>query len=256
MTVKIAENDINHVFRKPIKRRNIMKRMRMAAMLLMVMAAALQLGGCAVGSTQARSLDSKKSPLVNPEIFAKGTDDQALYRYVSPQLDIKQYSKIMIDPVLVMKDGQLDKDEMENYQKLANNAFVYLKQELEKNYPIVTTPEQGTIRLQMAIVDAESAGAVSNTLSTLMPVGMVVSLVKYTATGKQSGVGEITAEMKFTDAVTGELLGAALDRRVGGKELKNLWSSWRNADDALQYWAKRTSFALCEMRGGTDCVKP
>ena len=233
-----------------------MKRMKAAALFVMVVAAALQLGGCAVGSTQARSVDTKNSPLVNPEILVKGTDDQALYRYVNPKADVKQYSKIMIDPVLVIKDGQLDKEEMENYQKLANNAFVYLKQELEKRYQIVTDAGPGTMRLQMAIVDADSASPVSNTLSTLLPVGMVVSLVKYSATGKQSGVGEITAQMKITDAVTGELLGAALDRRVGGKELKNLWSDWRNADDALQYWAKRVSFALCDMRGGANCVKP
>jgi hypothetical protein len=62
--------------------------------------------------------------------------------------------------------------------------------------------------------------------------------------------------MKITDASTGELLGAALDRRVGGKELSKLWSDWHNADDALQYWAKRLRFALCEMRGAANCVKP
>jgi hypothetical protein len=233
-----------------------MKRMKAAALFVMVVAAALQLGGCAVGSTQARSVDTKNSPLVNPEILVKGTDDQALYRYVNPKANIKQYSRIMIDPVLVIKDGQLDKEAMENYQKLANNAFVYLKQELEKSYQVVTSAEPGTMRLQMAIVDADSASPVSNTLSTLLPVGMAVSLVKYSATGKQSGVGEITAQMKITDALTGELLGASLDRRVGGKELRNLWSDWRNADDALQYWAKRVSFALCDLRGGANCVKP
>jgi len=85
---------------------------------------------------------------------------------------------------------------------------------------------------------------------------MALSLVKYTATGKQAGVGEITMQIKITDASTGELLGAALDRRVGGKELAKLWSSWHNADDALQYWAKRLSFTLCDMRGGANCVKP
>jgi hypothetical protein len=35
-----------------------------------------------------------------------------------------------------------------------------------------------------------------------------------------------------------------------------MWSKWRNADDALQYWAKRTSFALCNARGGANCMKP
>ena len=46
--------------------------------------------------------------------------------------------------------------------------------------------------------------------------------MKYGASGKQSGVGEITGEFKVTDAMTGELLGAALDRRVGGKDVKGV----------------------------------
>ena len=233
-----------------------MKRMKTVAMVVMVVAVALQLGGCGVGSYQARSVDVKESPLVNPDILVKGTDDQALYRYVNPKADIKQYSMILIDPVMVYKDAALDKDERENYQKLANNAFIYLTKELEKDYRIVKDPAPGTMRVQMAIVDADSSKPVRNTLSTIVPVGMALSLVKYTATGKQAGVGEITAGMKITDASTGELLGAALDRRVGGKELSKLWSGWHNADDALQYWAKRLSFSLCEMRGGTNCVKP
>jgi hypothetical protein len=85
---------------------------------------------------------------------------------------------------------------------------------------------------------------------------MVLSAIKYGATGKQAAVGEITVEMKITDAATGELLGAALDRRVGGKQLTKLWSDWNNADDALKYWAKRLGFVLCGMRGDTNCVAP
>jgi len=233
-----------------------MKSMKTVAMGVLSLVAASLLGGCGVGSYQARSVDLKDSPLVNPAILEKGSDDQALYRYLNPRANVKNYTKIMIDPVLIMKDGDLSKSDLEDYQKLANNAYVYLTQELEKSYKIVTIAEPGTMRLQMAIVDADSAKPVRNTLSTLMPIGMGLSVVKYAATGKQSGVGEITVEMKMTDADTGELLGAALDRRVGGKEITELWSSWHNADDALKYWAKKLAFVLCNMRGDANCVKP
>jgi len=233
-----------------------MKRMKTAGLFVMVATAALQFGGCAVGSYQARSVDLKESPLVNPAILEKGSGDQALYRYVNPSANIRQYTKVMIDPVMVSKDGELDASELQNYQTLANNAYVFLTQALEKDYQIVKSPEPLTMRLQMAIIDADSAKPVRNTLSTLMPIGMGISLLKYAATGKQSGVGEITVEMKATDASTGELLGAALDRRVGGKEISELWSQWHNADSALQYWAKRVSFVLCQQRGGANCVEP
>jgi hypothetical protein len=222
---------------------------------LMVAALSLSLAGCS-GSLQARSVDIKKTILVNPDILKEGTDGQAIYRYVNPKTDVKQYTKVIVDPVIINKAGQLEPEQTENYQKLANNAFVYLNQELEKSYQIVRSPEPGTMRIQMALIDAESSSAVSNTLTTFMPPGIALSTVKYAATGKPMGVGEITSEMKITDASTGELLGAALDRRVGGKDISKLWSSWNNADEGLKYWAKRLGYALCTMRGATNCIVP
>jgi len=232
-----------------------MKNLRKMVMLAISVALTALLGACA-GSYQARSVDIKDATLFNPDILEKGTGDQALYRYVNPQADFKKYTRIMIDPVLINKAGELDAGELENYQKLANNAYVFLTKALEKDYQIVQAPEPGTMRVQMAIVDADSSKPVRNTLSTIMPIGIGLSVVKYAATGKQSGVGEITGEAKISDAMTGALLAAALDRRVGGKDLAKLWSSWYNADEGLQYWANRMSFALCQLRGGANCVEP
>jgi len=232
-----------------------MKRFKTVGMMILFVAAALQLGGCA-GSYQARSVDLKESPLVNPDILVKGTDDEALYRYAKPGADIKQYKKVLIDPVLIYKDGEMDKDDRENYQTLANNAYVYLTDALKKDYQVVTSPEPGTLRIQWAIIDADTSKPVRNTLATIMPIGIGLSVVKLAAAGKQSGVGEITTQMKITDANTGELLGAALDRRVGGHNITTLWSRWNDANKALEYWAQRTAFALCGARGGATCVKP
>lgn len=222
---------------------------------LMLCIGVLMLSGCGA-SYQARSMDVKESMLVDPSLLQKGGEDQALYRYVSPDLDLKQYNKLIIDPVLIVKDAELDEKERENYQKLANNALAYLTQELQQDFQIVSAPEPGAMRLQFAIIDADSSKPVRNVLSSVMPIGIGVSLLKYGATGKQSGVGEISAEIKVTDAMSGKLLGAALDKRVGGKDPKGIVDTWYNADQAIQYWAKRVRFVMCEQRGGSDCVKP
>jgi hypothetical protein len=214
------------------------------------------LGGCA-GSYQARSVDLKPDTiLVNPDIFQKGTGDQVLYRYVNPAANFKVYSKIMIDPVLIYKQGELDTDQLENYQKLANNAFVYLNQELATQLTVVTVAGPDTIRLQFAIVDAEKSAPVRNLLSTLSPIGIGLNIVKYGATGKQMGVGEITAEIRATDSTSGQLLAAGYDRRVGGKAAQGIWETWYNADQALQYWAKKSAWFICDAKGGTTCVQP
>lgn len=108
----------------------------------------------------------------------------------------------------------------------------------------------------MAILDADASSPVRNILTSLSPVGIGINLITYAATGSQSGVGDITVEFKTTDAVSGELLAAALDKRVGGKNPEGTFDTWANANAALEYWAKRIRFVACDMRKGANCEKP
>lgn len=233
----------------------------MRAHMTAVMAAAIMIAGlmsgCA-GSYQARSVDLKGAGtmLVNPDILEKGEEGQALYRYVNPNAVISQYDKILIDPILIYKDAELDASDLENLQKLANNAYVYFRDELAKDYQVVTTPGPRTIRFQFAILDADSSKPVRNLVSSVMPISIGLSLVKLAATGKQIGVGEITIELRATDALTGQLIAAGLDRRVGGKSPSELVDSWTAAESANQYWSKLSRYRACQLRGaGAECDK-
>ena len=222
---------------------------------LLLLVALFMLSGCPA-SHQARTINPKSAVLVSPDILVEGTGDQALYRYVNPKFDIKKYSAIIIEPVLIAKDGETSASERENYQKLANNAYVYLVKEIEKELKVVKTSGKDTLNLQVAIRDADSSKPVRTITSSVTPIGAGLSVLKYAALGKPSGVGEITAEFRLTDDTTGELLAAALDRRVGGKTLQGVWDTWHNADDGLQAWAKRIGFLLCKQRNGTGCQAP
>lgn len=213
------------------------------------------LTGCS-GSMHARNVDLKNAFLVNPSMYKAGSSEEALYRYKKTGLDIKQYTKILVNPVIIVKEAELDEGQRANYQKLADNAFIYLTSELGNDYEIVKKTEPGAMRLQFAIIEADSSKPVRNLLSSASPIGIGVGAVTYGVTGKPSGVGEITVEMKVTDAMSGELLGAALDRRVGDKNPVGIIDTWYNADEALQYWAKQIRFVLCRERGGVECQKP
>ncbi len=226
-----------------------------ATTLILTAGIALLLGGCSA-SQQSRSMEIKETLLVNPAIMEKGTGDQSLYRYANPKADFKGYSRIIIDPVIMSKAADIDAEDLANYQKLVNNAFVLLNDELKKSYNIVPEALPGTMRVQVGILAADSSKPVRTILSTVMPIGLGISLVKYGATGRPMSVGDITVEMKITDATTGELLAAAIDQRHGGINIKGAWNSWMTADDALAYWAKQLSFVLCQKRGGSNCVKP
>ena len=230
------------------------KTKRICAVVAFFSVVALLFGGCA-SSKQARSAETK-GYLVDYSMLQKGKEDQALLRYRNPSADIRGYSKLMLDPVLIARPDDATHEQLADLQKLATNYYVYLSRELGKDYTLVSSPAPGTLRVQAAIAGAQKSNAVTNTMSSVVPIGMAVSLAKDFATGKPVGVGEATTEMKITDAMTGELLGAAVDRRVGGKNPEGITDEWSNADSAMEFWAKRLRYALCIERGGIDCVAP
>jgi len=231
-----------------------MKRGKMLVLLVVFALIAPLLVGCA-SSMQARKVDVAQAVLVDPSILEKGKEGEALYRYKNPNVDWKKYTKVIVEPVIVYNHAAMDAETRENFQTLANNAYVFLTKELEKEVTVVKAPGPDTFSIQFAIVSAEKSGSVSNFTTTVLPIGMVLSAGKYAATGKSMGVGEITGEARFTDSSTGELLVAALDKRVGGKELKGMFTAWQDADSGLQYWAELMRYRLCQFRGGAECEK-
>ena len=76
-------------------------------------------------------------------------------------------------------------------------------------------------------------------ISTVLPVGLALSATKGLITGKPSFVGDAQAEAKITDGATGELLAAAIDRRVGSK---NLAESLNSMNDVQGSNTARSSY--------------
>jgi hypothetical protein len=54
------------------------------------------------------------------------------------------------------------------------------------------------------------------------------------------------------------LLAAGADRRVGGTNLfdKEVFNSWGDVKNSLEFWADASVYRLCVLRGGANCVKP
>ena len=122
---------------------------------------------------------------------------------------------------------------------------------------MVKTPGPRTLRIQVALTDMQESWATTNTVTSVIPVGMALSAGKEFVTGKPSFVGEATIEAKITDARTGQLLAGGIDRRVGGDTiLKASVDSWDDVNKIMELWSKMFRFRLCKLRGERDCFKP
>ena len=216
----------------------------------------LSLAGC--GATrQARGV-GESGFLGDYSKLVPGPEGGARMVYENPDADLASYDKVLLEPVSIWTDGDSQMNELskEDREMVANHLFELLHARLSKDYQMVSAPEPGTLRIAAALTSADASNPALDTVSSIVPVGLVASTLKAAATGKPAFVGEASAEMKISDATTGELLAAAVDSRVGTKNPSGLFNKWEDVESALAYWADRTGYSLCTARGGTDCTAP
>jgi hypothetical protein len=200
-------------------------------------------------------------------LMKEGEKGQALRVYRNPRVDslaVTAYDKVLVDQVTIFygPESKLNDVPEEELQNLATMFGAELADKLSNDYQLVSEPGPKTLRIQAAITDADETSTALKAASFVpIPLGVPgakAALLKATemATGKPVFAGEVTAEMKLTDAQSGDVLFAAMDRRVG-ERLGGGWESWTDAEEAFRYWAEKVRYGLCtELRRATDCVAP
>ncbi len=178
-----------------------------------------------------------------------GSEGQAALVYINPGAQWKQYNKIMLEPVEFW-DSANSSVSLSDQQVLTAYAYNQLKADLEKHFTIVDQPGPGVLTLRIALIDATAATPVLRSASVIIPQARVLNRIQSLATGSFAFAGSAEGEMKVTDAATGELLAGAVDKRAGGMapSAGAQWK-WGDAENALNYWAEKTTKRLLEFQG-------
>lgn len=212
---------------------------------------------------QARSVETSGFLGTLYPMMHKGDEDEALLIYRNPKvatLPRGTYKKILLDRAQVWGEPTADADRLAQAQKVADLLYSLTYQSLAQDYEMVSAPGPNTLHMQAAVTKADRAYVVLRAISTVpapMNVLAVASLIKNLGTGKPLFVGDVSIEAKISDAQTGEILGAAVDRRVGKKRLDaDSFDSWDDVHKALAYWAEKTRYRFCKERHDANCVAP
>ncbi|MGJ0515877.1 MAG: DUF3313 domain-containing protein [Methylomicrobium sp.] len=212
--------------------------------------------GCA-RTYQARYVETSDF-LPDYSILKEDQDDDALLSYWKKGIDWSHYKKIIVDPVLIRKtqdSGLNDRPQIESSR--LKELFEYqVREALRRDFKLVNKPGPDTLRVQLAITDAETSTLLLDQLTTLYPSARASSLLKRLALGTESFVGKASVERKVTDSTTGEVLMASADCRAGGKTLAGSFNEWDDAEQAYVYWAQQLSYQLCEKAGNPNCQEP
>jgi hypothetical protein len=159
-------------------------------------------------------------------------------RWVDPTSDPTQYNKVIVEVVgfFGTDASKVPPAEQERLTALFQQA---LTEALVTKYQVVDQPTPGTVQVQVAILDAKAATPGLRSISMVIPQARLLGTGYYAVSGKYPFVGGGQAAFKATDAVTGQVLGAGVDRRVGGGSIESAaqWQ-WGDAANAIKAWAQ------------------
>ena len=234
--------------------------MRQVYGLLILVGVMVVLPACAA-TRHATHVD--KSGFLGEELYEKmkpgdpSKGELAALRWVDPNESMlhPNLKRIILDHIVLYRQPQHlgGGESNEASQELLNYFYSKLYMELSKRYEIVDTPGPETIRMQIAVTDYEQSWVALDMISTVVPQLRAVSTLKMLATEKPAFVGDAQIEIKITEAQTGKIVAAAVDRRVGGKTLGKGLDSWADVKHAFDWWSQLAVHRICVYTGGSNC---
>jgi hypothetical protein len=211
--------------------------------MFVVIGLSLALAGCASGPKQSGFLGDYYSNL------GPGPKDGVKYRWLKPGVDFSKYNKLMIDSVVFYyapdsEDKGIDGEQMKELTDAFNTELVTA---LKDSYPIVAEPGPDVARLRIALTNVKKSKPVVSAVTSIVPVGIGISVIKKGAGGSWSGSGATSAEFMALDSTTNDVIAVAEDEQTAG--YLERFSRLGSAKDAFKYWAERIKLFMDEAHG-------
>jgi hypothetical protein len=188
----------------------------------------------------------------NPSVYSllkPGPEGGAKLRWLKDGVDPRKYDKFMVDSVIFYLSDQSDYKgiDPQEMKELADEFNKDIVAAFKGKYPIVAEPGPNVGRIRIAITNIKQSRPGVSAVTSVIPVGLGVSLVKKGATGGWSGSGETGVEMMALDSLTNDILILAVDNRKA--EFEQRFSKWGSADDAFKLWSEMIVKFIDNSRG-------
>jgi len=184
-----------------------------------------------------------------------GPKDGAKMRWLKPEVNFSNYNKFMVDSVIFYLaadadykgiDPQAMKDLADAFNKELVAAFA-------DKYPIVGEPGPDVARIRFAITNIKQSRPGVSAVTSVVPVGLAVSIAKRGVTGGWAGSGETSTEVMVLDSMTNEVIAMAADEQKAA--FTSRFSKYGSANDAFKFWSERLVKFIDDAKG-MDRSKP
>jgi hypothetical protein len=176
--------------------------------------------------------------------LSPGPEGGAKLRWLKPGVDFGKYNKVMVDSIIFYyADDSPDKGiDGELIKELSDACNEELVKALNNKYPVVAEPGPDVMRVRIALTNVKKSNPVLSAVTTVIPAGLGISLLRKGVTGSWSGSGATSAEMMGLDSMTNDVIALAVDDQSAG--FTDRFSSFGSAREAFKFWAGRVRLML------------
>ena len=226
--------------------------------LFVVSAVLLLLSACAAMQPAARYSSAILPPEVRAQLQPGEGDFAPDQMYVSEAVQGRSFDKVMIDPIIYFSPLEAPRSiSPGDRQTLLNNFHILMGRQLGKDFLLAIEPQRGTVRVQFALLPVTEEEVAMDTVAMVARQDPEKQIVVDTLASPLTPSADLLVEALWTDAVTGQVLGATVDRHFGqGSFDGGSFKSWAEVNRYLEAYAVLIRYRLCRYRGGADCVAP
>ncbi|WP_291297120.1 DUF3313 domain-containing protein [Elioraea sp.] len=184
--------------------------------------------------------------------------ETAQFFYVNPDAHLRRYDRIILEPMQFWRPPGMQQTLTAEQRQVAADLFhATLREELAKDFQIVSQPGPTTMVVATAITQLSEGGPpVLSTVSNFVPITRLARRGAAVLTGSDPLVGHVSGEIRITDSVTGEVIGAAVDSRDARAGIAVHTSRWDDVQAIARYWAQLARYRLCRGQERAGCVPP
>jgi hypothetical protein len=184
------------------------------------------------------------------EKFEPGADEHTL-RWMRPGYDFAKYNKFMVDYVVFVlaPDSEYKGINADEMKKLADAASLALVNAIKEKYEVVSEPGPDVARVRFAISDLKQSSPTMSAITSVVPVGLAISLVKKGTKDEWAGGGMTKGEVMILDSQSNLVIAAGYGDYSA--QFSQRFTKWGSAEDAFKKWGEQIDKALTALKNGT-----
>jgi hypothetical protein len=168
-----------------------------------------------------------------------GPKGGAKMRWLKPGVDFGKYNKVMLDSVIFFfaNDSGYKGMDPQELKELADAFNLQIVNAINEKYPVVAEPGPDVVRIRIAVTDMKSSKPVVSGITSVVPVGLGISILKKGTMGSWSGSGSTKSEFMALDSMTNDVVAVAQDDRSAA--FTERFTKWGSAEEAFKFWGER-----------------